>query len=151
MAYKMTFSSPYNGMPFIWNISDQVGDRTSCRNNPTDVDLVALLLGAFLISVVNKDLVHPDCQQNFLINGKMDPNIAYWIRAANSERSERFSFGEEGIISRARGRYYSDGTWTIVKLNQTMRAHMKWGWENLPGNPLCPPALATELLNKTSP
>lgn len=80
MAYRLVLPTPYYGIEHIWNISDLVGDQPGCRNAPTDVDLVALLFGG---SIRSQDLgakLHPSVQQAFLINGKMDVNIAYWIR-----------------------------------------------------------------------
>ncbi len=152
MAYRLNFSSPLNGMTHIWNVSDTVGDLTTCKNNPTDVDLVALLLGSFIRSLNIGRAIHQSCHQPFLVNGSMDINIAYWIRAMNVQHTKKLDWGESGIISRAKKSTFNSGdTWSIVKLNIGMYLHMRPHWETFPNHPQCPPALKKELLTKTSP
>jgi hypothetical protein len=78
MAAKLQFTRPVDGMNFIWNVSQHVGDTISCPNQPTDVDLVKILIGESIrvrqISWVNQALRIP-----FQINGQMDMTIAYFI------------------------------------------------------------------------
>jgi len=152
MAYKLEFTTPFHEMKYIWNISDTVGDSPSCQNNSTDVDLVALLLGG---SIRAKDLgkhLHPSCRQPFEINGKMDVNIAYWIRLGNALHDKKLSYGDAGILSRAKkSTFYSGDTWTIVKLNYTMFVYMRSTWDDLPNHAQCPANLRQELLTKTTP
>ena len=148
MAYRLNLSTPYEGMSFIWNISAQVGDSTSCQNNPTDVHLVTMLLGAWITSV--HPSIHPSCRQAFEGDGRMTINKAYWIRAANSQHTQDLSFSEAGIISPARPRgIYGQHAWSIVRFNYTMRSQMRTDWENLPNHRQCTPALRAELLNNT--
>lgn len=152
MAYKLVLPSSYNGMKYIWNVSDTVGDQPSCVNNPNDVDLVALLLGGAIRSMDLGKKIHPSCRQAFEVNGKMDINIAYWIRLGNGLHKKELSQKDAGILSRAKKSTFNNGdTWTIVKLNYTMFLYMKSTWEDFPNHPQCPARLRNELLNKTSP
>jgi hypothetical protein len=152
MAYRLDLPSPYFGMKYIWNVSEHVGDQPSCQNNSTDVDLVALLLGGAIRAMDLGKKLHPSCRQPFEVNGKMDINIAYWIRLGNALHKKQLSQSDAGIISRAKkSAFYSGDTWTIVKLNYTMFLYMLSTWEDLPNHPQCPSALRNELLTKTSP
>lgn len=151
MAYRLNFSNPYGGMSYIWNISNHVGDQPSCQNNPTDVDLVSLLLGAFIRIFEAGAGIHPSCRQPFNVNGSMDINIAYWIRVINSQHVKKLGLSEMGIISPATKATYGSDTWSIVKLNRLMFDKLPEVWRNLPTHYQCPPQLKDELLNKTSP
>lgn len=153
MAYRLDFSKPLYGMTHIWNISDQVGDQPSCRNNPTDVDLVALLIGGFIRSIDAGSGIHSSCRQQFLVNGNMDINIAYWIRIVNARHSKKLSLEESGIISSATKSLFYSGldTWSIVRLNLMMYKYMRSIWDDFPNHPQCPANLKKELQTKTSP
>lgn len=152
MAYKFELPSPYFGMKYIWNVSDTVGDQPTCVNNATDVDLVALLLGGAIRAQDLGKKLHPSCRQPFEVNGKMDVNIAYWIRLGNALHDKKLSSSEAGVLSRAKkSTFYNGDTWIIVKLNYTMFLYMKSTWEDLPNHPQCPTKLRSELLNKTAP
>ncbi|HKX83622.1 MAG TPA: hypothetical protein VJL58_05315 [Pyrinomonadaceae bacterium] len=152
MAYRFDLPTPYFGLKYIWNVSDTVGDQPSCKNNPTDVDLIALLLGGAIRATDLGSHIHPSCRQPFQVNGKMDINIAYWIRLGNALHKKELSQSDAGIISRAKkSSFFNGDTWTIIKLNNTMFLHMRSTWEDLPNHPQCPPALRKELLTKTSP
>ncbi len=152
MAYKLILPRPYQTLTHIWNVSDRVGDLAVCKNNPTDVDLVALLIGAYIFKVVETKHMHPDCKTPFLVNGKMDINIAYWIRVVNrTHHNRRLKFDDEGIISRAKRATYGTGTWSIVGLNLAIKKHHPDLYERFPHHAQCPPALKQELLDKTSP
>jgi len=153
MAYKLNLSRPYHGMSHIWNVSDQVGDPTKCRNNPTDVDLVSLLIGAYIrFGGGDPPKMHSACKQPFLVNGQMDVNVAFWIRLLNySSHGRGMSWTDGGIISRARKANYSNGIWSIVRLNYVLSSKNRPLWEDFPNHAQCPPLLKRELLSKTSP
>lgn len=45
MAQRLHLRRPYHGLRFIWDVSEHVGDTTSCPNRATDVSLVKILIG----------------------------------------------------------------------------------------------------------
>lgn len=145
MAQRLNLSRPFHGMQFIWNVSEHVGDTTSCTNRATDVSLVKILIGETIRgrppSWLNAALRVP-----FQINGQMDPLTAYWIRLFNADHSLRLSQQKDGIVSPARGAQFApDDTWTIVKLNWAAKQADPNRWQNLPNHPNCSAALRSEL------
>ncbi len=143
MASKLQLG-PSSPMPFIWNVSYHVGDNVSCQNQPTDVELVKLLIAETLcgndMSWVNRALRTP-----FRIDGQMDLVLAYWIRALNDEVGASLSKRQAGIISPAQGIGYGAGLWTIVKLNGLLRAAAPGVWQDLPNHRSASPQLRREL------
>ena len=143
MASKLQLG-PSSPMPFLWNVSYHVGDNMSCQNQPTDVDLVKLLIVETIrgnnLSWVNRALRVP-----FQIDGRMDVNLAYWIRALNDEMGARLSPRQAGIISPARGTSYGPDLWTIVKLNGLVREVAPGVWQDLPNHPNASAQLRREL------
>ncbi len=148
MAYKLNLTTPYNGMSYIWNVSNHVGDARSCMNASTDVDLVKILIAEWIRVV--QPTCHPSCREEFRINGQMDVHTAYWIHAANAQHSRRYEFAEEGTISPARGSSFGGDTWSIVKLNYTLKTRALDVWQDLPNHRSVSPALRAEL-GRTSP
>lgn len=144
MAAKLQFTRPVDGMNFIWNVSQHVGDNISCPNQPTDVDLVKILIGESIrvrqISWVNQALRIP-----FQINGQMDMTIAYFIRAVNADERSPLSLKESGIISPARGASYGGNYWAIFKLNYVLKQNAPNVWQNLPSHQNVSSALRREL------
>ena len=143
MASKLQLG-PSSPIPFIWNVSHHVGDSVSCQNQPTDVDLVKLLIAETIrgnrLSWVNRALRVP-----FQIDGQMDLALAYWIRAFNDEIGARLSPRQAGIISPARGASYGGDLWTIVKLNGLLREVAPGVWQDLPNHRNASPQLRREL------
>jgi hypothetical protein len=133
-------------MQFIWNVSEHVGDHTSCANRPTDVDLVKILIGE-AITARRPTWLHQSLRMHFLVNGTMDVQTAYWIRVFNADHDPRLPQTRDGIISPARGSSYASqsDTWTIFKLNWAVRQANATLWANLPNHPQAKPALRAEL------
>jgi hypothetical protein len=143
MASKLQLG-PGSPIPFIWNVSCHVGDSVSCPNQPTDVDLVKLLIVETIrgnsLSWVNSALRVP-----FQIDGRMDITLAYWIRALNDEMGARLSPRQSGILSPAQGLGYGAGLWTIVKLNGLCREVAPGVWQDLPNHRSATAQLRREL------
>ncbi|MEZ5344593.1 MAG: hypothetical protein R2681_03460 [Pyrinomonadaceae bacterium] len=147
MAHRLQLDRPYRGMNFIWNVSQQVGDHINCQNTSTDVELVAIL-SAELIRAVRPAWVHPSVQQGFHTDGRMDVNLAYWIRIFNTDIHRNMQSWQEGIVSPARGTSWGGGErqiWTIVKLNANLFERNRNLWQNIPTHPNASPALRNEL------
>lgn len=145
MAHKLVLRQPCSGMAYIWNISEHVGDNASCPNRPTDVNLVKILI-VEAIRARQPAWLHPSLRNGIRVNGEMDETTAYWIRYFNSDHRPRLSQSEEGIISPARGAFFSSNdAWTIVKLNYMVKQTPRPTWANLPHYPQALPALAAEL------
>ena len=106
MAYKLMLNIPFDGMSHMWNVSNHVGDAQSCTNNSVDVDLVKILLGEWIRII--QPTVHPSCKEVLRVNGQMDVNTAYWIRATNSSHTRKLDFADAGTISGARASTYVD-------------------------------------------
>ncbi len=144
MAARLNFNRPIDGMNFIWNVSQHVGDNTSCANRPTDVDLVKILIGECIrarpINWVNHTLRTP-----LLVNGEMDMTLAYWIRALSANENSPLTAIESGIISPARGAGYGRNYWTIFKLNYVLHQNAPNVWQNIPNHRNTKPALRNEL------
>jgi len=149
MAFKMILNTQLYGMSHIWNVSNPVGDHVSSPNNPTDVDLVKILIGE-AIKIKQPSWFNPSLRQGFHINGQMDMNTAYWIRYFNADHLNRMAQNDAGIIDRAQSASYGSDTWTIVKLNYAVKQGNSALWDNLPNHPQAKPALRAELQN-TSP
>ena len=75
----------------------------------------------------------------------MNTQLAYWIRICNMSHVYRYSFGEMGVISPARGVGYGSDTWTIVRLNRALKRSNPSLWSNLPNHPDAPHAMRTAL------
>jgi hypothetical protein len=129
MAYKLILTIPWHGMSFIWNISHHVGDALTCQNASTDVDLTKILIAEWIRVI--RPTIHASCKEPFRVNGRMDIHTAYWIRVLNAQHSPRLSFKEEGILSPAR---FGSSTWTIARLNVTLKNHAPDVWNNLPNH-----------------
>ncbi len=149
MAHKLTLQGNAD-LPFIWNISQHVGDSPSCANQATDVLLVKILLGEWIR--VAQPSIHPSCQEPFLASAGMNLRVAYWIRAANNTHEiagtgamANLSWSENGVLSPAQGSAFGANTWTIVRLNQFLKNRANSVWQNLPSHPLCTGALRAEL------
>ena len=144
MASKLLLNRPVDGMTFIWNVSEHVGDNVSCPNQPTDVDLVKILLGetirAGAPSWVNRSL-----RVAFQVNGQMDVSLAYWIRAFNDQQGSALSARQAGIISPARGASYGGDYWTIFKLNVLLKRTAPNVWQDIPNHRSSNAALRSEL------
>jgi hypothetical protein len=144
MASRLQLHRPVEGMSFIWNVSHHVGDNISCQNQPTDVDLVKILIVEIIransLSWVNRALRIP-----FVINGQMDMALAYWIRAINDEMGSALPTRQAGIVSPARGGSYGRDYWTIVKLNGLLKVAAPNVWQDLPNHPSVKPQLRSEL------
>ncbi|MGB7220319.1 MAG: hypothetical protein WBD07_16085 [Vicinamibacterales bacterium] len=134
---------PGQPLPFIWNVSQQVGDNVSCQNQPTDVDLVKIIIIEIIrgnhVSWVNRAVRDP-----FVIDGRMDIVLAYWIRALNDEMRAVLPARQAGIVSPARGASYGQ-YWTIVKLNGLLKEVAPAVWQDLPSHPSASPQLRSEL------
>jgi hypothetical protein len=132
-------------MQFIWNVSEHVGDTTSCPNRPTDVNLVKILIHATL-SWRRPPWINSALRMGFRTDGRMDPITAYWIRFFNADHSRRLHQKRDGIISPARGAHFApNDTWTIVKLNWASKQANATRWANLPSDPSCTAPLRNEL------
>ena len=145
MAHRLQLRQPFRGMQFIWNVSEHVGDTTTCANRPTDVDLVKILIGE-TIRGRPPSWIHNALRVPFRVNGQMDALTAYWIRLFNAEHSRRLDQREDGIVSPARGAMFARGhVWTIVKLNWAAKQGDPNRWADLPNHPNCNPALRAEI------
>jgi hypothetical protein len=149
MAYKMKLTVPFQGMPYIWNISAHVGVNTDkSKNMATDVELVQrLLIERYKVSP-SKATRAAGIGSISSATGTMDNITAFEIYWAGAE-SQQLKDAE--VISPAHGGrvVYGAGMWTIGYLNYKLFKHARQVWENLPA--LCASALRTELTTKTSP
>ena len=144
MASKLQLSRPVEGMSFIWNVSQHVGDNISCQNQPTDVDLVKILIGETIRpnppSWIIRSLRIP-----FIVNGQMDIALAYWIRAFNDQQGSALAARQAGIVSPARGASYGRDYWTIFKLNALLKQVAPGVWQDIPNHRSASSQLRSEL------
>ncbi len=131
-------------MNFIWNVSQHVGDNISCQNQPTDVDLVKILIVESMRPRPPM-WVHPRVRVPFVIDGRMDIALAYWIRVFNDIRGSKLATEQSGIISPAHAASFGPDLWTIVKLNAIVKQVAPDVWLNLSSNPSLSPQLRREL------
>jgi urea transporter len=144
MASKLLLSRPAFDMNWIWNVSQNVGDDISCPNQPTDVELVKILI-AETMRPGPPQWVHPSLRVPFVLNGQMDITLAYWIRVfTHSQRSLR-STAPAGIISPARGASSGSYNDTIFKLNGLLIGVAPGVWANISSRLSASPQLRSEL------
>ena len=144
MASKLQLRNPMDGMHFIWNVSQHVGDNISCQNQPTDVNLVKILI-AEIMRVQPPAWVNRSLRIPFEMNGQMDFATAYWIRLFCDRNESHLPYEQKGIISPARSASYGRDYWIIVKLNELLRRTAPNIWSNLPDRPNGSPQLRSEL------
>lgn len=152
MAHKLTLQNSPN-MPFIWNITQHVGDAPSCQNLPNDVLLTKILIGEWLR--VAQPNINAACREPFEVSAGMNIRVAYWIRAVNEAHTTAgtgaaasMGWAAKGILSPARGASFGNGNqWTIFRLNMALFERARPVWDNLPNHPNCSGALAQELAN----
>ena len=131
MAHRMDVRG-HPTLDFIYNVSHHVGDAPHCRNADTDVWLVKVLLYHWIKRV--RPNIHPSCHEPFVLGSGMNLRTAYWIRVLSESHSSRLSFKEKGVISPARGSFFGNDTWTIVRLNHDLKKHNPQVFANLAGS-----------------
>ncbi len=146
MAYKFMLKQPFEGMTFLWNVSDKVGCKTECPNRATDVELVKFLVRESLKSPFHR--LSASCKTPaIMMNGSFDAVLGFWIYAYEDFPGAT----SDGIVSPARGASYSAGElWLITYLNGTVHKTAPDLWAGLDKNQQISQALRTEL-QKTTP
>ncbi len=148
MAWKMQLNSPYEGMAFIWNISQHVGVVGECLNQRDDLELVQRL-------IIERYKVAPSKTRRAtgigwlnIANGVMDTQTAFEILWQGDTAKP---LKDALKISPARGGNvdYGGGLWTIAYLNYRLHKSAPQVWANFPD--ICSPTLRTALLTKFSP
>ena len=141
MAAKLKLTS--GKLPFIWNVSAKVGPNSDNPNNPTDVELMKVLL----VMALNAPQV-----ATFGIHGtslavskepKFDPILGFWIfRFQQLGKHPVF----DGIASPAHGVTFAPGTpWVVFTFNEFARQSDPEVWEGLPRNQTLSAPLRAEL------
>ena len=139
MAHKLVLSVPYNGMPFLWNVSATVGTQTTEVNAPTDVRLAKLLFHlAFQLPGSGKD-AWPTLRSAPAVNDVMDHVLGFWIYYSQVE----WKFKADGVMSPAPK--FTSKEFLVSRLNFMLYYSARAQWEALPSHPLCGSALAAEL------
>jgi hypothetical protein len=148
MAYKMKLATPYNGMPFIWNISQKVGVSDSCENLRDDVELFQRIV--LIRNKYPRKTLRPATINDLTIaTGEMDTQTGYEIFWANApamtiQDAQILSPAKNGQVS-----YGGGGIWKIVYFNYKLFTLNKNEWEKLPDT--CSAPLKLALTTKTSP
>ncbi len=132
MAHRLDISAQDRNVPFLWTISQTVGDDQSCANAADDVRLLKILIFEWLR--VDQPAIHQSCRAPFANLDQMDVTLAYWIRALQHlTMAQSSSFRDMGIISPARGaRYAPNRRWSIYVLNKKLKDSSPTAWRNLP-------------------
>jgi hypothetical protein len=130
-------------LPFIWNVSNKVGPNADLPNNPTDVELMKVLL----VMALRAPRV-----AKFGINGKsidvtrdpvFDTTLGFWIFRFQQLGAHPT---QDGVASPARGVTYAPGTpWVIFSFNEFARESDPELWEALSRNNSLSAALRAEL------
>ncbi len=146
MAYKFMLKHPFEGMSFIWNVTDKVGSKAECPNRATDVELVKFLVRETLKGPFHRLSV--SCKNPpITMNGSFDAVLGFWIYAYEDFPGAT----SDGIVSPARGTTYAAGEmWLIAYLNGRVNKLSPDVWASLDKNPEISQALRTEL-QKTTP
>ncbi len=141
MAARLKLNSPK--LPFIWNVSAKVGPGRENPNNPTDVELmkVLLVIALQLPSVtsfgIKGNSIQPPRDSNF------DPVLGFWIY--RFQQIGHHPAGD-GVASPARGITFAPGNpWVIVTFNDFARQADPDLWEGLPRNNSISAQLRAEL------
>ena len=141
MAARLKLSS--GKLPFIWNVSAKVGPGSENPNNPTDVELMKILLvmALELPSVVRFGLKGRSLQPQR--DSQFDPILGFWIYRFQQLGKHP---GGDGIASPARGVSFAPGTpWVIFSFNEFARQADEELWQKLPQNSTLSPQLRAEL------
>jgi hypothetical protein len=142
MAYKMKLTTPHKGMPFIWNVSAEIGPYEGLSNNKTDIELFQRLLITKRVYAPTK---YPLCNAIHKIspNGIMDTitGLEVFNCACLDElvqHSRVISPAKQGKVS-----YNADRMWTIAYLNFRLFQLNRTVWESFPET--CSPILKQQL------
>jgi hypothetical protein len=141
MAARLPLHS--GSLPFIWNVSSRVGPSTDEPNNPTDVELLKVLL---VMAMSTPQIAKFGLKGNSLQpsrDGVFDPILGFWIfRMQQLGRHP----GGDGVASPARGAAFAPGSpWVIFSFNEFARQSDPELWEKLPNNISLSGALRAEL------
>lgn len=139
MAHKLVLSVPYNGMPFIWNVTAPVGTQNTETNAPTDVRLAKLLFHMAFELPGSGAAAWPTLRQPPTVNETMDFALGFWIYYSQVE----WKFKADGVISP--GPKFPSREFLISRLNYMLFHSARQKWEALPSHPLCGTMLAAEL------
>ena len=146
MACVTKLSAPAFGMKFYYNVSAKVGPYASrgCINNPTDVELVNLLMsidttpwpGKMTPGIIRRGSTF-DVSTGFLIYGVQDSADDQFTKSASPD----------GCVSvgNATGQYGSSTLYTIIALNNNARSANPKAWLKLFNEPGISPALKTQI------
>lgn len=144
MACKLNLAG--QRLPFLWNVSNKVGDSKTCPNGRSDVELVSYML-EFIIS---RQARRP--KVNVPINGDFDVPTAFHIYTLQADRKYTIpkyrSCEVDGIISPAR--HFDDVKWTIVYMNAVMFNTSKETFMNLANDSRLSVILRAELSGASS-
>lgn len=147
MAWKMKLTRPYQGMPFIWNVSRHVGINNRCENHSVDVELVQrlLILHRSMTGAANRA---PGIGFLTEASGRMDVQTAFEIVYTDAYT---YDAENDGVVSPARDGQmgYGAGMWFIARLNFVLFERDRTRWEALPE--VCTPTLRAALQVRTAP
>ena len=151
MAYKMQLKMPYQGMPFVWNLSSKVsvvaGDAP---NLAEDIELWQRLRVERLKRLPPKTKKSPvaSIRRIQMPSGVLDVETAFDLLYCGLPSE---SLNDALSLSPARDGQSSYGKhiWTIVWANHRLYQADRYAWEYLPE--VCSPGLKQSLLTKTRP
>ncbi|MFV0389132.1 MAG: hypothetical protein ACK5NT_10290 [Pyrinomonadaceae bacterium] len=128
-------------LPFMYNVSNKVGDTTDSVNERGDVELVNYLLD----KVVCPKMHTKATEAKIIVNGNFTACTGYWIFALQQARHMQVdkTVKVDGIISPAK--YYNSRIWTIALLNNQLYKVDRNAFMNLPNNPFLSATLKSQL------
>jgi hypothetical protein len=138
MPCKRKLNQPFMGMDFIWDIDSSVGVHRRDVNDPFDIQLVQLLIHLNLR--FNPGAPAPGCSNKPQATGIMDNLTGFWIYFYQVEGKATV----DGYLTPCKTGFYNDER-LICRLNLWLSKKNKDIWQNLPNDPLCPPALKEQL------
>ena len=134
-------------MPFLWNVSNKVGDSVKAANSPSDVELVSFFLD-FIHSGLRGQMGYGYVRQlNVRVNSEYDASTAYAIYNFQSVRKNHTvgmqAAAIDGLISPAR--HFDPVKWTIVHMNEILFIKDRNAFMNLTSDNRLSPGLRLEL------
>ncbi len=151
MAYMMKLTTPYKGMPLIWNLSSPIGPRIEAetQNRPDDIELFQILITERRKYIPRGVQIMPAIV-NMTVTKTLDTATAFEIyNVCQPEVEIKFA---HRISPASQGKYsYGKGIWNIVIINYMLYIANKEAWEKMPsaGGPCS--AILQQSLRKTSP
>jgi hypothetical protein len=140
VAYKLTLSPNPWKLPFIWNVSQHVGDKASSANRPTDVELVCVLIQSTLSGGHVSGRTPGVMTSPLPLGGRFDAVLGYWIYSFQANQQGK----PDGVVSPAKA-LGDPMLWLVARMNIAMRNANPTAWEALDRLPTLSGALRAEL------